>query len=143
MRPGGFTEKFSALFGRKQPQADAPQAEAQPKQKTKFTQVLSIVGKTIYHLRKVFMAAPVVYYALKLAAYNMENLPEQVGINLQSTGEYAQMISRQSAVFGPLMVTAACLVMMVFSRRAVYPWLISIFSLALPLMVLITNLYPA
>lgn len=105
-------------------------------------EVLSVIGRVIYRLRNVFMAIPVVYYALKLAAYNLENLPEQVGLNLQSNGEYAQFIARESAVMGPLAVTAACLFLMFISRKSVYPWLISIFSLVLPILLLITNQYP-
>lgn len=109
----------------------------------KALEVITVIGRVIYRLRKVFLSIPVIYYALKLAAYNMENLPEQVGWNLQSNGEYAQMIAREAAVMGPLAVTAACLVLMFFSRKSVYPWLISIFSLVLPLLLLFTNNYPA
>lgn len=108
----------------------------------KFFEVIAVIGRVIYRLRKVFLTIPVAYYALKLAAYNMENLPEQVGINLQSNGEYAQLIAREAAVMGPLAVTAACLVLMFFSRKSVYPWIISIFTLVLPLLILFTNLYP-
>ena len=89
------------------------------------------------------MAVPVAYWALKLASYNRENLPEQVGINLQSSGEFAQMISRDMAVMGPLGLTAACLLLMFCSRKAMYPWAISIFTLVLPILLLISNLYPA
>ena len=89
------------------------------------------------------MAVPVVYWALKLAAYNREHLPEQVGINLQSSGAFEQMVSRDVAVLGPLGLTAACLLLMLCSRKAMYPWAISIFTLVLPLLVLFTNLYPA
>lgn len=108
----------------------------------KFLEVISVIGRVIYRLRSVFMAIPVVYFALKLASYNLENLPELVGFNLQSNGEYAQMVARETAVMGPLAVTAACLVLMFFSRKSVYPWLISIFSLVLPILVLLTNQYP-
>ena len=107
------------------------------------TEVFRVIGQVAFRLRKIFMAVPVVYYALQLAAYNGEHLPEQVGINLQSTGEYAQMIARSTAVQMPLLVTAACLVLMFFSRKSVYPWLISIFSLVLPILILLTNQYPA
>ena len=66
-----------------------------------------------------------------------------MGINLQSTGEFAQTISRQLAVTGPLGLTAACLLLMFCSRKALYPWAISIFTLALPIVILVSNLYPA
>lgn len=109
----------------------------------KVSEVITVIGRVIYRLRKVFMSIPVIYYALKLAAYNGEYLPEMVGINLQSNGEYAEMIAREAAVMGPLAVTAACLVLMFFSKKSLYPWIISIFSLILPLLILFTNNYPA
>ncbi len=109
----------------------------------KINSVINLIGLWLFHLRKIVMAAPVVYYALKLAQYNSENLPEQVGINLQSTGEFAQTIARDMAVMGPLALTAACLLLMFCSRKAMYSWAISIFTLALPLLLLFTNVYPA
>ena len=109
----------------------------------KIDRVIDIILTVLYRLRKVFMAIPVVYYALKLASYNKEHLPEQVGINLQSTGEFAQMISRDLAVLGPLGLTVACLLLMFCSRKAMYSWAISIFTLALPLLLLLSNAYPA
>ena len=81
----------------------------------KINRVINLIGLWLYRLRKFVLSAPVVYYALKLAAYNREHLPEQVGINLQATGEFAQYISRNMAVMGPL---------------------------ALPLLLLLSNAYP-
>ena len=109
----------------------------------KINSLISFIGTVLFRLRKLVLAAPVVYYALKIALYNREHLPEQVGINLQSSGEFAQMITRDMAVMGPLGLTAACLLLMFCSRKAMYPWAISIFTLALPLLILFTNLYPA
>lgn len=109
----------------------------------KFNKTINLIGIWLYHLRKFVMAAPVVYYALKLASYNMEHLPEEVGINLQSSGEFAMTIARSMAVMGPLALTCACLLLMFCSRKAMYPWAISIFTLALPLLLLVSNLYPA
>ena len=111
--------------------------------KKKITSLLSFIGSILFRLRKLVLAAPVVYAAVKLAYYNREHLPEQVGINIQSTGEFAQMITRDMAVMGPLGLTAACLLLMLCSRKALYPWAISIFTLVLPLLILFSNLYPA
>ena len=105
--------------------------------------IIGVIVMVLYHLRKVFLAIPVVYYAVKLARYNMEHLPEMVGINLQSNGVFADTISRNMAVMGPLGVTCACLVLMLFSRKALWPWAVSMFTLVLPLLLLISNLYPA
>ena len=109
----------------------------------KINYVINFIGMWLYHLRKFVMAAPVVYGAWKLAQYNQEHLPEQVGLNLQATGEFAQYISRNLAVMGPLALTGACLFLMFCSRKATYAWFISIFTLALPLLLLVSNLYPA
>ena len=109
----------------------------------KANRVIDTIGLWLYRLRKILMSAPVVYYGLKLARYNMEHLPEQVGINLQSTGEFAQTISRNMAVMGPFVLTCACLLLMFCSRKAMYSWAISIFTLALPLLLLLSNVYPA
>ena len=110
---------------------------------SKINYVINLIGVWLFRLRKIVMAVPVVYYALKLARYNMAHLPEEVGINLQSTGEFAQTISRNLAVMGPLALTMACLLLMFCSRKAMYSWAISIFTLALPLLILFTNVYPA
>jgi len=110
---------------------------------SKIKKVIGILVMVIYRLRSVFLAIPVVFYALKLAAYNGKHLPEEVGINLLSTGEFALTISRELAVMGPLAVTAACLVLMATSRKALYPWAVSIFTLILPVLLLVSNLYPA
>ena len=109
----------------------------------KVKRVIGILIMVFYRLRKIFLAVPVVYYALKLAGYNMKNLPEQVGINLQADGAFAQTISRELAVMGPLGLTCACLVLMLFARRALPSWAICVFTLALPVLLLVSNIYPA
>lgn len=111
-----------------------------------YMRVKSIIGVIImvlYRLRKIVLAIPVVFYALKIASYNMQNLPEIVGINLQSNGAFAETISRTTAVMGPLGITGACLVLMLCSRKALYPWAVSVFTLILPLIILFSNQYPA
>lgn len=124
-------------------QAGAEQNAAAPATAMqKAGRVFRIVGIWLYRLRRIFMAIPVIWYAVKLARYNLQNLPEQVGLYLQATGEYAKMIDRNLAVYGPLAVTAGCLLLMFLSRRARYPWVISVFTLLLPILILFTNLYP-
>lgn len=107
----------------------------------KAGKVMGITGKVMYHLRKVVLAVPVIIAAVMLAIHNMNTLPETVGIDLQASGEFAQTISRDMAVYVPLAITGGCLLMMVFSRRVIYPWLISVFSLVLPLLVLALNFF--
>ena len=73
----------------------------------------------------------------------MKNLTEVVGINLQSNGAFEETISRSVAVMGPLGITGACLVLMFCSRKALYPCAVSVFTLALTLLILLSNQYPA
>ena len=109
----------------------------------KIGNVFYQIGLWIYRLRRFILAAPVVAAALKIADMSMERLPEMVGLNLQSTGEFAQIVTREYAVYGPLGVTGLCLLLMFFSRKVLYPWLISIFTLVLPIFIYLTNVYPA
>ena len=107
----------------------------------KIAHVIKVICKWIYNLRGIWMAVPVALVALRLAAWNMARLPEEVGINLLANGEYQYLISRSLAVTAPLVLTAGCLVMVLFSRRTIYPWIISIFSLVLPLLIWATNIF--
>lgn len=110
---------------------------------TVIGKIFKFIGAWIYRLRSVFLAVPVALVALRLAAFNQENLPEIVGIDLQASGQYAHMIARDTVVFWPLVITGVCLLLMFLSRRIVYPWIISIFTLVLPILIYITNVFPA
>ena len=106
----------------------------------KIGSVIGSICSWIYKLRKLIMAAPVVYLAIRIAIANSNRLPEAVGMNLQSNGEFAMMVTRNYAVFGPLLVTGFCLLLMFCSRKTLFPWIISIFSLVLPYLIYYTNL---
>lgn len=134
---------MAAEVGRENTNPQMGEAHKSSRTSEKINLWITFIGTLLFRLRKIVMAVPVVLAALKLASYNRANLPEQVGINLQSSGAFAQMISRDLAVMGPLGLTAACLLLMLCSRKVMYPWAISIFTLALPLLILLTNLYPA
>lgn len=133
----GFAEKWNSFRSKL-----AEERNPSDSVYSKVKKVIGILVMCIYRLRAVFLAIPVAYYALKLAAYNMNHLPEEVGINLLSTGEFAMTISRELAVTGPLVVTASCIVLMFASRKALYPWAVSIFTLILPILLLFSNQYP-
>lgn len=107
----------------------------------KASLVIEFLCKWVYRLRKVIMAAPVVYYALKLARENTDRLPKMVGLDLQSTGEFAHTVSRTVAVQGPLLITTAALALMFISKKAVFPWIVSILTLTLPYLIYFTNYY--
>ena len=42
----------------------------------------------------------------------------------------------------PVAITAVCLLMMFLSKKTLYPWLISVFSLVLPLVIWFSNVFP-
>lgn len=106
----------------------------------KFVRVVRIAWSWIYRLRSVILGLPVAIYAVVQAVQNMAQLPEVVGIGLQSTGEFALLLNRPVAALAPLAVTVVCLLMMFCSRKVFYPWLVSVFSLLLPVVILYSNL---
>lgn len=105
--------------------------------------VFSSMWNFVSRLRKVFLAVPVAWGAVMLAIYNLEHLPAVVGLDLQIAGDYSIQVVRELAVLGPVAVTAVCLLLMFISRRTLTPWIVSLFSLALPLVILVTNIFPA
>lgn len=101
------------------------------------------VGVYMYHFRKLLLGLPVVFASIYLARVNWTQLPDQVGLSLMANGQFARLVEKEVAVYGPMGVTAVCLLLMVCSRRALYPWLISVFTLVLPVLILITNIFPS
>lgn len=100
-----------------------------------------------YKLRSVILSIPVAFVAVLLAIDNMFNLPETVELCLPTSGAEGLVvelvsISKGLACFGPLLITAICLVMVFCSRRVTYPWLISVFSLVLPLFIQFASVFP-
>ncbi len=107
---------------------------------SKAGHILSVTGTWIWRMRKFVFAIPIVWLAIYFAQLNYSLLPELVGINLQNNGLYTHYIPKDTAVYGPLAVTAVCLLTMMLSRRTLYPWLISLFSMVLPALILLTNI---
>jgi Ca2+/Na+ antiporter len=99
-------------------------------------------GKWAYNMRSIVLAIPVLFGAVVLAIVNAVKLPTYVGINLLADGEYALMVHKLLAVTCPLLITAVCLLLMFCSKKVAYPFLISLFSLAIPVLILITNVFP-
>lgn len=102
-----------------------------------------VVGRFLYKLRKVFLAVPVAWTAVYLALYNLEHLPTVVGLDLQNSGDFGIQVVKELAILGPIALTAFCLLLMFISRRTLTPWLVSIFSLMLPVIILFTNIFPS
>ncbi|MBQ8881481.1 MAG: hypothetical protein IJ030_04845 [Oscillospiraceae bacterium] len=109
----------------------------------KIGYVLGLTAKWAYKLRGVLLAIPVAVIAVTLAVRNGQRLPTEVGINMLANGEYQWLVSRDLATMVPLAVTGVCLALVLCSKKVLYPWLISLFSLALPLVIWLTNIFPA
>lgn len=114
----------------------------------------STLGSYLYKLRSIILAAPVAAAAVILAVINMNQLPQTLEITTVSIDTKAdgalfgflamtqESITRELAVFGPLIVTIACLLLMMFSKRTLYPFIISLFTLCLPLVLQLFCNYP-
>lgn len=118
---------------------------SRPEEQTPVSPVHKAVGEIVmffYRIRKIVMALPVAIAAFYLAYQNSILLPSEVGLFLQNNGNFLRMVDVRTAVVLPLLITLACLTLMMFSRKAMYAWIISIFTLALPLLILISNTFP-
>ena len=105
--------------------------------------VLKKIWHYIWMFRGVIISLPVLVVAICLAFRNASRLPETVGWNLQATGEYAMTVTRSTAVVVPLLITLGCILLTCLTKRNLFPWLISVFSLVLPVLIWIINIYPA
>lgn len=101
--------------------------------------VLRLTFRWAYKLRSLVLSIPVAVIALALAVRNLAQLPAQVSFHLL---QYQFVISKGIAVCMPLAITAVCLCMMLLSKKMLYPWLISVFSLVLPIVLWFAHLFP-
>ena len=108
-----------------------------------FWDKLVYACRYIAKFKKLFLSVPVATAAIVMAIVNLIKLPPLVGFLQQANGEFEFEIVRIIAVLGPLAVTAICLLLMFASKRTLTPWMVSVFSLLLPLMILITNTFRA
>lgn len=105
--------------------------------------VLKLTAKWAYQLRSLVLSIPVFVCAAALAIRNARLLPEFVGIGMMANGGYQWLITRSAAVLLPLAITCICIVLMLCSKKMLYPWLISVFSLVLPWVIWFSNTFPA
>ena len=101
--------------------------------------VLRLTFQWAYKLRSLVLSIPVAVVALALAVRNLAQLPARISFQLLAN-EF--VISKGVAVCLPVAITAVCLCMMLLSKKMLYPWLISIFSLVLPVALWFTYLFP-
>ena len=107
------------------------------------TEKITFAWDYIMQYKKLFLATPIAAMAIILAIQNLFKLPALVGFLQDANGEFAFEMIREVAVLAPLVVTAVCLLLMFASKRTLTPWMVSLFSLILPLLILITNTFPA
>lgn len=93
--------------------------------------------------RKIFLTVPVGVMAVILALGNMFKLPSMVGVGMPISGGYSIQVAREVAVLGPMAITALCILLLFSSKRTLTPFLVSICSLVLPIIILISNTFPA
>jgi cytochrome bd-type quinol oxidase subunit 2 len=86
---------------------------------------------------------------------NMRRLPETVEVTKMAINTKSEealfgflelsttTISRGLAVNFPVILTAICLVMMLCSKRAMYPFVIAVFTLLLPIALYFFAVFPA
>lgn len=108
-------------------------------EKRSFVDKAVTVGNRVYNMRSVLLALPVIVIAIIQAIVNIAKLPSKVGLDMMASGEFQFLVSKGLAVMGPLILTCLCLLLMFCSKKVLYPWLISIFSLALPIVLWLTN----
>ena len=95
--------------------------------------------KTVLHwtfrLRSVMLSLPVAVIAIVLAVSNAGKLPGPLSIG---AGQNIITISKSVLIMGPLALTALSILMTLISKRVAYPWIISLFTLLLPLVLMFT-----
>lgn len=131
-------DKWNAFLTKAEPVWDAVKDAC-----AEVWRVIKLIAGYIYKMRKIFLAVPVVWGAIYLAIYNEAHLPAIVGLDLQTSGDFNIQVIRELAVLGPVVITGVCLLLMFCSRRLLTPWLVSMFTLLLPIVILITNTFPA
>ncbi len=119
----------------------------------KIGNFLSRLWKAVFMFRGLVLSAPVAAASVILAARSQSDLPEIVEITLPGIEVHGQnslfgflvyqtqYVPRGTAVLVPLILTVACLLLTMCSKRMFYPWIISLFTLTVPLFLLLTNVY--
>ena len=101
--------------------------------------VLKLTVKWAYQLRSLVLSIPVFVCAAALAIRNAKLLPAE--LNIVTTGENLLTVTRGIAVLLPLAVTCVCIVLMLCSKKMLYPWLVSVLSLVLPVVIYLASIF--
>ena len=109
----------------------------------KAADIIVRVWNYALRFKKVIIVAPVAAAAVYLALWSMDTLPAKVGLGIQLDGTFDYMIAREIAVLGPIAVTGLCILLTLCSKRTLTPWLVSVFSLVLPIWIWFINTFPS
>ena len=119
----------------------------------KFGGSMATLGRYLYKLRGFLLSIPVAAAAIVLSIIAKGRLPETVEVVLPQVNAQSpdaifgfltyttEHISRGIATTAPLVLTIACLLLTISSKRMLYPWMISLLTLAIPLFLILTNVY--
>ncbi|MBR0446287.1 MAG: hypothetical protein IIX23_03215 [Oscillospiraceae bacterium] len=107
---------------------------------------LRAAAKVVYKFRSLFMAIPVVACSINLALVSAAKLPSKLMLSIPAVQERELVLKlvemdKTTAIFVPVLITAVCLLLMFCSRRQLFPWLISIFSLILPVTLIVAGMF--
>ena len=107
---------------------------------------LRAAAKVVYKFRSLFMAIPVVACSINLALVSAAKLPSKLMLSIPAVQERELVLKlvemdKTTAIFVPVLITAVCLLLMFCSRRQLFPWLISIFSLILPVTLIMAGMF--
>lgn len=119
----------------------------------KTGKTLAKLWKYIYTLRGVIVSLPVLTAAIILAAKCGTDLPATVTVTLPGIDTHSaeslfgflvyhtEYVARGTAIMASMVLTIACLLLTICSKRILYPWVISVFTLTVPVFLLVTNVY--
>lgn len=107
----------------------------------RFSKKLLEQWKVVEKFKKLLLSVPVAAMAIILAVVNLFELPALVDLGITDGGGEAIEIYREFAVLGPLTLTILSLLMVFASKRTLTPWMVSVFSLLLPIVLLLTNAF--
>ena len=110
--------------------------------------------KYVFWFRSIVLGAPMAAAAIIVAVQSARRLPETVNyIKLTVDTQAAnalfglfvmtqETITRNQAVVIPMALTALCIVLMIFSKRMLYPFMIGLLTLVLPYIIYFFTIFP-
>ena len=129
-----FFEKMKKKFEKPEQKRDTDGVNGKS-----FGQRVKKTFSICYRFRALILTGITLILAIIMAVYCGSHLPEEVGINLQSDGTFSTYVSRGQTILCSLLLTGISLVLMLLSKKTLFPWLVSLFTFAVPILILVTN----